>query len=314
MRVLVTGGGGFLGGALAKALAARGDQAIVFDIRIPPGIAESKDANIVAYEGDVTDMANLCQVFRRERPEAVLHCAAIVGIIASLGSPQNVLRINVEGAVNLFEAMRLFDVRRVIHVSSEETYGHFASPVITEDHPQNPIYPYGITKLTVEHLGRTYALLHGIECINVRTSWVYGPGLPRVRVPRDLVEAAVEGRSLHLPWGGESAIDHTYVEDFVAGALAALDHPAHPYDAYHVASGSAPTLRDMVGVVKKLVPGSDLSVGPGLYRYAGRVEIPRKGALDCARAREVFGYEPRFDLRAGLEAYVAAQRRLKSAS
>ena len=312
MRMLVTGGSGFLGVALVKALAARNDTAIAFDSAVTPALAAAarQSGNIVVRRGDIT---NVCQVMKLDRPDAVIHCAAVVGVIASLGSPGNVIRVNLHGTVNLFEAMRLFDVTRVIHVSSEETYGAFQADIVTEDHPQNPIYAYGITKAAVEHLGRTYGLTHGLECINLRASWIYGPDFPRMRVPRDIIEAAVDGRPLHVPAGGDSRIDHTYVDDFVDGALRALDLAEHPFDAYHVASGVAPTLFEMVAYVNELVPGADVSIGPGAYKHAGRIEIPRKGALDCARARAVFGYVPRYDPKAGLAAYIDHYRNRKEA-
>ena len=311
MRVLVTGGGGFLGAALCRSLAARGDTTIAFDMAFPDSLVNEAEANnnILLCQGDISDMANVCQVFQTEKPDTVIHCAAVVGVIASLGSPSGVFRINVGGAINLFEAMRLYGVNRVIHVSSEETYGEFETDIATEDHPMNPLYAYGITKVTVEHLGRTYRLTSGLECINLRTSWVYGPDFPRMRVPRDLLEAAVDGRSLHLPTGGDSAIDHTYIDDFVTGTLQALDHPQHRYDAYHIASGTSPTLFDMVDIIRELVPGADISIAPGVYKHAGTVDIPRKGALDCSRAREAFGYVPQFDLRAGLSANIEAYRK-----
>lgn len=306
MKILVTGGGGFLGVAVCKALAARGDTAIAFDAVVSPQLAKaaSSEANIVVAQGDIADMANFCQTFKAHEPEAIIHCAAVVGVIASLSSPSNVFRVNVEGAINLFEAMRLYDVQRIIHISSEETYGAFQMPVATEDHPMNPLYAYGITKVAVEHLGRTYKLTAGLECINLRTSWVYGPEFPRLRVPRDLLEAAVDGRPLHLKQGGDSTVDHTYIDDFVAGTLLALDHPDHEFDAYHIASGGAPSLFEMVEMIKDLVPGADISVGGGVYQHAGVVDIPAKGALDCSRARQAFGYEPKYDLRAGLAANI----------
>jgi len=313
--VLVTGGGGFVGVALATALAARGDTVIAFDSSVTPALAAaSAHGNIVVRRGDITDMANVCRVMRRDRPDAVVHCAAVVGVLACLGNPGNAIRVNVNGTVNLFEAMRQFDVTRVIHVSSEEVYGAFQAEVVTEDHPQNPLHPYGITKAAVEHLGRSYRLTHGLECINLRSSWIYGPGLPRMRVPRDIVEAAVDGRPLHIPAGGDSRIDHTYVDDFVDGALRALDLAEHPFDAYHVASGVAPTLSEMVACVNRLVPGAEVSIGPGTYRHADTVEMPRKGALDCARARAAFGYVPRYDPKAGLAAYIDHYRNRRQAA
>lgn len=306
MRILVTGGGGFLGVALCRALADRGDTAIAFDGMVSPALQDSasRRENIVIRQGDITDMASVCRVFKEESPEAVIHCAAVVGVIASLASSANVFRVNVEGTINLWESMALYGARRCLHISSEETYGDFESDRITEDHPQNPIYAYGVTKVAIEHLGRTYRITHGIDNINLRTSWVYGPEFPRMRIPRDIVEAAVTGHSLHVPHGGDSKIDHTYIDDFVDGTLRALDHPEHPYDSYHIASDTCPTVQEMVDIVNQLVPGARISVGPGVYQHANRVDIPRKGALDCARARETFGYEPRFDLASGLAAYV----------
>lgn len=307
MRVLVTGGGGFLGAAVTDALAARGDTAIAFDTAFAPG--EERRANVVRVLADITDPANVAQVIKRQAPESVVHCAAIVSVLASLGSPRNVVRVNIEGAINLLEAMRLFEVKRILHVSSEETYGNFTADRIDEEHRQKPVMPYGASKLAVEHLSRCYHDMHGMDVIHLRTSWVYGPTLPRNRVPKNWIDAALAGRPLHVERGGDSRIDHTYVDDFVAGTLAALDLPVHPYDVYNIGSDTAPTLSEVAQAVCEIIPGARVSIGPGVYRHGDQVEIPRKGALDCTRARQAFGYVPRFDIRAGIAAYVDAVRR-----
>lgn len=310
MRVLVTGGGGFVGSALVRALAAAGDTAIALDRRSPDELATAAESapGIVPRQGDVGDLADLQQVLRAERPDAVVHCAAVVGVLDAESSPAQVFRINVEGSIALFEAMKREGPRRVIHIGSEEAYGDFQADVIDETHPLAPRNVYGISKAAVEQLGRVYRRSDGLECITLRTSWVYGPGLPRARVPRTLVEAALARRPLHLPHGGDSRIDQTYIDDLVAGTLLALRHPEHPHDCYHVASGRSPSLAEMVGWIEDCVPGAEISIGPGAYRHDGQTEIPRKGALDCTRARETFGYRPRFDLKSGLAAYVAALR------
>jgi nucleoside-diphosphate-sugar epimerase len=308
MRVFVTGGGGFLGSALARRLVARGDAVVAFDRSfdlLARDLAPS--SQLITVPGDVTDADGLAAALHRHRPDAVIHCAAVVSVLSSIESPLNTVRINIEGAVNLFEAMRSSWVRRAIHISSEETYGEFRAPVVDESHPLDPVMPYGMSKVAVEHLGRFYRDVHGLEVINLRTSWVYGPDLPRDRVPKTLIDAALAGRSLHIPSGGDSAIDHTYVDDFVDGTLAALDCPRHPFDAYNLSSGTAPTLADVVAAVVEIVPGADVSIGPGVYRHGDRIPVPRKGALDLRRARETFGYAPKFDIRAGLRAYAAAK-------
>ncbi len=284
-RILVTGAGGFLGAEVAAALAARGDQVIGFDIRVGPRLAELAEshAGVEAVLGEITEWPVVTELLLARRPEAVVHCAAIVGVKASVEAPIKTMRVNVEGALNLFEAMRLAGTRRVIHISSEEVYGPFQAPAAAEDHPQNPVMAYGVSKLAVEHLGRAYQARHGLDCINLRTCWVYGAGLPRPRVPMTLVDAALAGRALHIPGGGGMAVDHTYVKDAVAGVLAALDLPKHPFDVYNIGSGQAPTVAEIVDVVKELVPGARLSVGPGDYLHGDGVPAVKKGALDIPR-------------------------------
>ena len=309
MKVLVTGGGGFLGTALVRALLARGDAVTAFDSNLGSLAArEREQPRLTLSQGDITDMANVAQVMLAARPDAVIHCAAIVGVLNSLGSPLGVIRVNVEGSLNVFEAMRLSGTRRVLHISSEETYGPFQADVIDESHPQHPVMPYGISKLTVEHLGRTYRTLHGLDVINLRTTWVFGPGLPRNRIPKNLLDAALMGVPLHLPDGADAAIDHTYVDDFVSGALGALDLASHPFDAYHIASGRSATVADLIRHIQELIPGAALTAGPGPYRFDGRMAAVRKGALSIERARKAFGYEPRFGILQALAAYIEAWR------
>lgn len=311
MKVFVTGGGGFLGAALIRALIARGDGAIAFDTQLAALALLGNHPHLIRVPGDITDMANIAQAMRLHKPDSVIHCAAIVGVLSSLASPINLVRVNVEGSLNVFEVMRLYDVKRCIHISSEEAYGAFRSDRINENHPLDPVLPYGICKAAVEQLGRTYRDEHGLEVINLRASWVYGPGLPRDRVPKNLVEAALAGRALHIPSGGDAAIDHTYVDDFVSGVLMALDHSKHRFDAYNISSSTAATISEILAIVRELVPQAQVSVGPGPFRYADRLEMVRKGALDVSRAANEFGWRPSFDIRRGLAAYVAALRALQ---
>ena len=308
--VLVTGAAGFLGSAVVEALAARGDAVLALDLVPGERIRRlaAAHASIEFQVAEVTEWARVAALLQTRRPRAIVHCAAIVGVPASVEAPFRTFQVNVEGSLNLMEGMRLFGIKRMLHLSSEETYGPFQAPQAAESHPQQPVMPYGISKLAVELLGRSYGELHGLECIHLRTSWVYGPGLPRARIPKILVEAAVQGRPLHLPAGADFAVDHTHVEDGVQGILLALDKDLHPFDAYNIGSGTAPTLREIVAILKELVPGADLAVAPGPYRHPGGIAAVRKGALDITRARPVLGYAPRFDIRRGLADYVNALR------
>jgi len=308
--ILVTGGSGFIGSSVAKALAARGDRVVAFDVmrtaRLEAILAQH--GNIEFIQGEITEWPQLMAIVQANKPDAVVHCAAIVGVTNSLASPIGTFRVNVEGSLNVFESMRLFGVRRAINLSSEETYGVFERDRIDESHPNRPLKPYGISKYAVERLACDYAVAYGLEIIHVRTCWVYGPGLPRPRVPKILIDAAMEGRKLHLSGGGDFRVDHVYIDDCVDGIVRALDKPKHRYDVYHIATGEAPSLAEIVQIVNELVPSAELAIEPGPYRFVDGTEAVRKGALDVSRARAELGYEPRYPIRAGLAAYIDAVR------
>jgi UDP-glucose 4-epimerase len=307
--ILVTGGAGFIGAALTAALAGRGDQVIAFDRGDSPALARHRARlpGITFVPGEITEWPHLAAAFLRHRPEAVVHCAAIVGVVAAEASPAATFRVNVEGALSVFAASRLFGARRVINLSTEEIYGPFQAPEIDETHPCAPAGAYGISKFAVEQLARDAAREHGIPILHLRTCWVYGPRLARPRVPKILLDAALAGRPLHLAEGADFRVDHVYIDDLVTGILAALDAPAPRFDAYHIASGAAPTLGEIVAILRDLVPGAALSVGPGNYEFAAGVPVVRKGALAITRAGADLGYRPRFDIRAGLAAWIAAR-------
>jgi UDP-glucose 4-epimerase len=311
--VLVTGGAGFLGAAVVRRLAARGDRVIVLDNfqAGAPANLEGLGSNVDLLGGDLTDLGGLLGLIKQHRVRRIIHAAAIVSVPSSLSAPSHVTRVNIEGTLNVLEAMRLFDVERAVHISSEETYGAFQHEPADEEHPVAPTSPYGISKVASEQLGRFYRTFYKTDFINLRVSWVYGPGFPRQRIPRTLIEAALAGRPLHLPRGGDARIDHTYLDDVVDGILLALDHAVHPFDVYNIASGEARTIAEMVALVKDLIPGADLSVGPGPHWFDDRLVAPPKGALDLTRAKKIFGYQPKYDLRRGLASYIEWYRRCR---
>lgn len=310
-QVMVTGGAGFLGAHVVRALALRGDQVVAFDNFLTANPANVQDLRdrVALVSGDITDLSHVLRVVKEHRVEKIVHAAAISSMLPSIAMPALTVRINVEGMINVLEAMRLFDVRRCVHVSSEETYGAFQREPPDEEHPQNPFGPYAVTKMAAERLGRGYRMLFGLDVVHLRTSWVYGAGLPRVRPPRSFIEAALAGRPFRMPVGGDQRADHTYIRDFVNGMLLALDHLEHRHDVYHIASGAGHSIAEVARAVGDLIPGSDIQVGPGPLEWLPGKPMPNKGALDVSRARRELGYEPKYDLKAGLTEYIAWFRR-----
>jgi UDP-glucose 4-epimerase len=128
-------------------------------------------------------------------------------------------------------------------------------------------------------------------------------------MPRTFIEAALRGEPYHQPDGGNLAVDQVYIADTVAGVLLALDKPQHRFDAYNIATGVAPTLRDTADAVNRAIPGAKITVGDtGPYHHGGRVLTAAKGALDIRRAEAELGYRPRYDLQRGIEATIEATR------
>jgi len=305
-RILVTGASGFIGLAVVEALVRRGDEVIATDIAASPRLADLtlQHDRLVVAPGDITEWPNVVQLIKERAPDKVVHCAAVVGVPASMGSPLGTFRVNVEGTVHLLEAMRLLGVGRMVNISSEEIYGPFEADVIDEEHRCRPTKPYGISKFVVEQVCRDYAAAHGIECIHARTCWVYGPYFPRPRAPRNLLDAAIQGRPLHLAGGADYRVDQVHIDDVVQGVLLALDKPRHAHDAYHIATGVAVSFGEVVDMIKARLPKADISCAPGPLRFVDGTAAVRKGALSIERARRELGYLPRWDMASGLSAWI----------
>lgn len=308
--VLVTGSCGFIGAAVVEQLAKRGDRVIGFDLRSNPAFDRllQRYPNIVFEPGELTEWPQVVDIFLKYKPESVVHCAAIVGVVNSLASPIATMRVNIEGSLNILTAMRQNGAKRFVHISSEEVYGPFSADKIDETHACFPMKPYGISKFAVEQLARDFAREHDLTVMNLRTCWVYGPGLPRPRVPKTLIDAALDKTPLHIENGADFKVDHVYIDDVAMGICQALDAPLPRHDAYHISTGVSVSLGEIVDIVRDLIPGADLSIGSGNYSFTKGVETVKKGALDITRARNDFSYNPRYDIRAGLAAYVAARR------
>lgn len=310
-RVLVTGANGFIGYAVTDALIARGDEVIATDVAIGPRLAALKEnagTRLAFTAGEITEWPLLARLLKDGKPDKVVHCAAVVGVPASVGSPIGTFRVNIEGTINLLEAMRLFGVRRMVNISSEEIYGPFLADVIDEDHRCLPTKPYGISKFVVEQVCRDYSAAHGLECIHARTCWVYGPYFPRPRAPRNLLDAAISGRPLHLPGGADYAVDQVHVDDVIQGVLLALDKEHHSYDAYHVTTGKAVSMGEVVAHIRTRIPTADISVGSGPLRFVDGTEAVRKGALSIKRAERELGFRPKWTMEAGLDAWIELLR------
>jgi UDP-glucose 4-epimerase len=309
--VLITGGAGFLGAHAARALAQRGDRVVLYDnvsTGLPQNLLPFRD-RVKLVHGDILDLSFLMRTMKAEEVKRIIHTAALVNFASTIEKPALTAKINIEGTINVLEASRILGIERFMDISSEEVYGQFPYEPLEEDHPVSPIIPYSITKVAAQRYEEFFHTFFGLDVVIIRTSWVYGWGLPRARPPRTFVENSLRGIPMEMETGGDHRVDHTYIDDFVQGALLAFDVKEPKNRIFNVASGKSYTFKEMAEMVEKIVPGAKISVGPGLLKYADGVSAPQKGALSIERARSELGYQPRFELFEGLRKYADSLRR-----
>ena len=303
--IIVTGGAGFLGSYLARALALKGEHVVVYDnfsAGLPAKLSDVSN-KLEIVNGDILDLSFLIQTMMKARVKKVIHTAALVSFASCVEKPAFTAKVNVEGTINLLEASRILGVTRFLDVSSEEIYGNFQYEPADENHPLSPTQPYAITKMAAERYEDFYQRYFGLDVIVIRTSWVYGPGLPRNRAPKSMIENSLKGMETNMENGADHRVDHTYIDDFLQGALLAFEVVKPKSRVFNIASGKAHTFREMGEMVGVIIPGAKITIGPGLMKYSQEVSAPQKGALNIERAKSELGYVPRYDLFEGLKKY-----------
>lgn len=235
MKVLVTGGAGFIGSATAKALLERGDQVVLIDnfndyydpqlkrdrIRIFLGEWKGK---FVLYEGDIRDGEFLEKIFREEKPDKVIHLAAMAGVRYSLQNPELYADVNVRGTTILLELSVKHLIRNFVYASSSSVYGNSLATPFSETHNVDlPISPYAATKKAGELMAHVYSHTHKLPTTSLRFFTVYGPwGRPDMAYFR-FANLISQDQVIDVYNNGEMFRDFTYIDDIVSGILIALD-------------------------------------------------------------------------------------------
>jgi UDP-glucuronate 4-epimerase len=304
MRYLVTGGAGFIGSHLSEALLVRGDEVICVDnfndyyspARKRRNVARALD--LPAYtliEADFRDLAAMEQVFAIYRPEKVAHIGAMAGPRPSVERPLLYEEVNVRGTINLLELSRRYDVTGFVLASTSSVYGRAPTPW-TEDLPTDqPLSPYAATKKAAEILAYTLHYLHGVPTRIVRFFTVYGPrGRPDM-TPYLFAHAMVKNRPITLFNGGVDVYrDWTYIDDIVAGVVAALDADL-AFDIFNLGNSSPMQLRDFVALLERIT-GYQAIVET---RPLSPADPPTTYA-NIDKARRVLGFQPRTSVEEGL--------------
>lgn len=325
-RTLVTGGTGFVGSYVVRALLDAGRDVLVLDVKdfAPEGrFALGDAAGRVAFElASVGDRALLFDLVREFRPEEIVHMAMILDPAHLARNRDGGLDVNVGGTVNVLEATREYGLRRLVNFSSIGILPKVQYEPIDAKHPivlagSGPGTAfYGAHKVAGEVLCFAYQRAHGVDFRTIRPSAVYGLGMNRFPGPiKDLVEGAVRGEQVRFEFGGRHPRDYTHAADIASLVVAVLDGPDDADRIFYGATGEPlVTTTEVARLVNELVPGADVAIGEEL----SEAEIPvmeLRGQLSVDNAREQLGWEPRYrSIRDGIVRYADDYRAFLDAS
>jgi len=313
MKVLVTGGAGFIGSHVAEALLARGDAVICldnFNDYYDPAHKRRNVAPVLShpaytlYETDIRDADTVEGIFATERPDRVIHLAAMAGVRYSIERAPLYVEVNVQGTVNLLEAARRHQVRNFVFASTSSVYGRSAHIPFREDDPTDqPLAPYPAAKKAGEVMGHAYHNLFGLNFTAVRFFSVYGPrGRPDM-MPYLVTERIFCDREITLFEAGEMRRDWTYIADIVSGVVAALDADL-PYEIINLGRGEPVLMADFVRLVEEIVGKRARLVTP-----AAPPSEPPVTYADVSKARRLLSYNPQTSVEEGMRLFVAWYRR-----
>lgn len=235
MKVLITGGAGFIGSATARALMERGDTPILidnFNDYYDPRIKEDRIKKFLKaykgefklYRGDIRDAKFLEKVFKKEKPEKVVHLAAMAGVRNSLKNPALYVDVNVMGTTLLLDLSVKYGIKNFLYASSSSVYGNNKKLPFSETDPvDTPISPYAATKKATELLAHVYSHIHSLPTIGLRFFTVYGPwGRPDMAL-FDFTRAIFADETIKVYNRGNMTRNFTYIDDIVSGIITCLD-------------------------------------------------------------------------------------------
>ena len=308
MRTVVTGGAGFIGSNLVDALLDRGDEVTVID-DVSTGRRENLEPalgrGVRFVEADIRDAEAMTALIGEVRPEVVFHLAAQIDVRHSVADPGRDARINVEGTINLLSAAQEAGVRRFVNTSSGGAiYGEGQVIPAPEDHPVVPEAPYGLSKYCAERYCEIFRRMHGTSTVSLRYGNVYGPRqdpLGEAGVIAIFCGKLLDGARPTVFGDGLQTRDYVYVRDVVEANLAAAESDAS--GPFNIGTGIESTVLDLVEALAVFAHGP----------FEAEFAPERKGevrhiALDCTRAHEELGWEPRVGLDEGLRVTLESLR------
>lgn len=295
MKILVTGGAGFIGSHLVDRLLLEGHEVAVVD-NLSTGKRQNLNRAATFYKMDIQS-GSLERVYRKERPILVIHLAAQMDVRRSVADPVFDATVNILGTLNVLQQAVAHGTRKVVFASSGGAiYGEqdlFPAP---ESHPTRPASPYGISKLTGEHYLAYFEQVSGLQYVSLRFANVYGPRQDpegEAGVIAIFTQKLLGGEQPVINGNGRQTRDFVFVEDVAEAILAVMGKEVR--GTYNVGTGVETSVNDLFQMLADLVrPGCKPVHGPAKKGEQAR------SVIDSAKLRREFGWEPRISLKEGL--------------
>jgi UDP-glucuronate 4-epimerase len=307
MRILVTGGAGFIGSHLVEKLLAGGHEVAIlddFNDFYDPAIKQSNIASIAGdtrvHHVDLRDDAAVRNVFRQEKFEAVAHLAARAGVRPSIAQPRLYYDTNVDGTLHLFEAARANGVERFIFASSSAVYGISKTVPFSEDqHLTQTISPYAATKIAGEFLCSTFSHLYNIRVVALRYFTVYGPRQRPDLAIHQFTRKIYAGKPIDQFGDGTTRRDYTYIDDIIQGTMQALHYDGALFDIFNLGESETIELKDLIAAIESAL-GKKAKINR-LPEQPGDVPLT---CADVSKAKKLLSYSPTTPLKQGLPRFI----------
>ncbi len=307
MRILVTGGAGFIGSHLVEKLIALGHGVSIlddfndfYDPRIKRDNIAAVADRIQIHHFDLRDGNAVRTLFHRERFDVVIHLAARAGVRPSIHHPQLYYDTNVMGTLHLLEAARTTGIERFIFASSSSVYGVSKEvPFSEEMRITQTISPYAASKVAAEFLCSTYSHLYRMRIVALRFFTVYGPRQRPDLAIYKFTKKIRAGEPIDQFGDGTTRRDYTYIDDIMQGVVASLDYGGPLFDIFNLGENDTVQLRDLIAAIETTL-GKKAIINK-LPEQPGDVPLT---CADISKARKLLGYNPTTPLRVGLPKFV----------